>query len=122
MSLFATEIDTALRAFAADVSYAAQMARSAVTITRKRAVWQARKDARAAEHAAHTECSAAAPFTCTAVSPCGTGDCKYAHGEMTMLDIPAQPGPTSRPQADNTGRYTIEAAVTPLVQLRTSQQ
>lgn len=41
---FQSEVDAALEAFAVDVSYAVAMARAAVTITRKRAVWQARRD------------------------------------------------------------------------------
>lgn len=44
---FTTTIDQALEAFQSDVSYAVQMARAAVTIVRKREVWQARRDARA---------------------------------------------------------------------------
>jgi hypothetical protein len=39
---FTTDIDSALRAFATDVSYAVAMARSAVTIGRKRQIWAAR--------------------------------------------------------------------------------
>lgn len=45
---FRPQIDTALVAFQADVSYAVLMAKAAVTIVRKREVWQARRDARAA--------------------------------------------------------------------------
>lgn len=43
---FRPQIDRAMEAFQADVSYSVQMARAAVTITRKREVWQARRDAR----------------------------------------------------------------------------
>lgn len=46
---FYREIDKAMEAFQADVSYAVLMARAAVTITRKREVWQARREARAAQ-------------------------------------------------------------------------
>jgi len=45
---FRHHIEQAMEAFQTDVSYAVQMARAAVTITRKREVWQARRDARAA--------------------------------------------------------------------------
>jgi len=122
VSHFATDIDNALRAFTDDVTYAVAMARSAVTIVRKRGVWQARRDARAAESAAHAECRNAKPFTCLALSPCGTGDCKYAQGEMTLLDIPDADGPTARPQASRAGRYSIESVVEPLIALRASRQ
>ncbi len=43
---FRAQIDQAMTAFEQDVSYAVQMARAAVTIARKREVWQARRDAR----------------------------------------------------------------------------
>lgn len=43
---FRPQIDQAMEAFLADVSYAVQMARAAVSIVRKREVWQARRDAR----------------------------------------------------------------------------
>ncbi len=41
------EVEVAIHAFGADVSYAVAMARAAVTITRKRAVWQARREEQA---------------------------------------------------------------------------
>jgi hypothetical protein len=47
VSAFDLQIDAALEAFRSDVSYAVDMARSAVNIVRKREVWQARRDARA---------------------------------------------------------------------------
>lgn len=44
-ALFRADVEQALRGFASDVSYAVAMARAAVTITRKREVWQGRRDA-----------------------------------------------------------------------------
>ncbi len=41
---FHHEVHDAIEAFGVDVSYAVAMARAAVTITRKRAVWQQRRD------------------------------------------------------------------------------
>ncbi len=41
---FRRDVDAAIAAFAEDVSYAVAMARAAVTITRKRAVWQQRRE------------------------------------------------------------------------------
>jgi hypothetical protein len=49
VAAFRPAIDQAMEAFQADVSYAVLMARAAVTIVRKREVWQARRDARTAE-------------------------------------------------------------------------
>lgn len=115
---FAAEVATAYAAFAQDVSYAVAMANSAVTIERKRGVWQARRDVKEAEAAAHRLCRDARPFTCLATSPCGTGDCKFAAGEMTVLDVAHCPGGTARPQASNPWPYTIEAAVKPLARHR----
>lgn len=43
---FRSQIEQAMTAFEQDVTYAVQMARAAVTIARKREVWQARRDAR----------------------------------------------------------------------------
>ncbi len=119
---FREAIDDAYAAFLSDVSYAVSIARAAVSIERKRGVWQARRDAKAAEAAAHTLCRDAEPFTCLATSPCGVGDCKFAGGEMTLLDVAHCPGATARPQLSNTWPYAIEAAVGPLVQLRASRQ
>jgi hypothetical protein len=45
---FRPQIEQAMLAFTADVSYAVSMARAAVTIVRKRELWQARRDARQA--------------------------------------------------------------------------
>ena len=42
-------LDQAMKAFATDVSYAVLMARAAVTITRKREVWQQRRTLRQTE-------------------------------------------------------------------------
>lgn len=47
--LFRPQIEAAMKAFEDDVSYAVLMARAAVTIVRKREVWQARRDARNAQ-------------------------------------------------------------------------
>ncbi len=43
---FRHTIDQAMQAFQADVSYAVLMARAAVTITRKREIWQQRRNDR----------------------------------------------------------------------------
>lgn len=45
---FRPMVDQAMEAFQADVSYAVHMARAAVTIVRKREVWQARREAKEA--------------------------------------------------------------------------
>lgn len=50
VSHFRPVIDQAMHAFQSDVSYAVHIARAAVTIVRKREVWQARREARASEN------------------------------------------------------------------------
>lgn len=114
---FRAAVDRALAAFATDVSYAVAMASAAVAIDHKRRVWQARKELRAAEIAAHLECESTEPFTCHAVSACGTGDCKFAHGDHGRLIRVASPGPSHRPQAPYES-YSIEGAVELLVERR----
>lgn len=46
VSAFNYQVDQAMEAFQHDVSYAVEMARSAVNIVRKREVWQTRRSAR----------------------------------------------------------------------------
>jgi hypothetical protein len=48
VSHFRPVVDQAMTAFQSDVSYAVHMARAAMTIVRKREVWQARRDAQEA--------------------------------------------------------------------------
>lgn len=43
---FRDQIDRALEAFGLDVTYSVLMARAAVTISRKREVWQSRREGR----------------------------------------------------------------------------
>jgi hypothetical protein len=49
VSAFTYQVDQAMEAFQRDVSYAVEMARSAVNIARKREVWQTRRAARQTE-------------------------------------------------------------------------
>jgi hypothetical protein len=49
VSAFTYQVDQAMEAFQHDVSYAVEMARSAVNIVRKREVWQSRRAARQAD-------------------------------------------------------------------------
>lgn len=114
---FAAHVEAAVVAFREDVSYAVSMARAAVVIDRKRQVWQARKELREAETRARAECARTAAFDCHAMSPCGVGDCKFATGEHAQLDVYTT-GTTTRPQASNTGGYSIEPAVSALVESR----
>ena len=116
VAAFRSHVDEALEAFTTDVSYAVAMARSAVAITRKREMWQVRRELRAAETTAHELCQQH-DFDCHAVSACGTGDCKFATADHASLHGEA-PGTTARPQTRSTGRYSMEHAVNALADRR----
>ncbi len=105
-------VDVALAAFGTDVSYAVAIARAADVIVAKRRAWVARRTLVAAEATARAEC-AEVSFECHAMSPCGTGDCKFARGDLAALVAPAA-GPVSRPQAVSTGGYDLQPAITAL--------
>lgn len=117
VSAFADDVAAALAVIALDVSYAVAIARNAVSIHRKRAIWQARRELRAAEAAAHTECQTTGPFDCHAESACGTGDCKFARGEHAQLAAAAGPGLRRRPQRPHR-TYSLDTAVAALVDQR----
>lgn len=111
-ALLQQRIDAALDAFATDITYAVNIARAAVVITNKRHAYLARRALLEAEAAARTEC-ASLTFDCHALSPCGTGDCKFARGALAALVVPAA-GACARPQAVNTGGYDLQPAITAL--------
>jgi hypothetical protein len=111
-ALLQQRIDAALEAFATDITYAVSIARAAVVITNKRRAYLARRALLEAEAAAHAEC-APLSFECHALSPCGTGDCKFARDSLATLVVPAA-GTSKRPQAASTGGYDLQPAITAL--------
>ena len=122
LAAFTGHVQAARAAFGNDVSYAVAIARAAVTITRKRAIWSARRELRAAHTDARVECAATAAFTCTALAACGVGDCKFARGDLARLTVAATVGPHHRPQAHSIGGdYSLEEAVNALAALRAPQ-
>jgi hypothetical protein len=108
----------AVRAFASDVSYAVSMSRAAVAIEKKREVWRARIELRTAEATARAQCAQAGGFFCVSQSPCGTGACPFASGDLRNLVLPKCSGSTPRPRASLYDDYSIECAVGPLRDLR----
>jgi hypothetical protein len=113
----------ALEAFGEDVSYAVAMLRTASSILAKRQVWALRVELRGEEERARGECSAGVEFFCENRSPCGTGSqCKYARGDLVLLDIPTYQGGTARPQVSLYDSYAIESAVRPLQELRDQER
>lgn len=118
---FTALIGEALSAYASDSSYAVAMARQARTIQTKRAVWQLRSELKSAESEARKTCGSTEPFVCDTTSPCGTGDCRFASGDLVFLAVPEAPGKSIRPQPSSANQtYDLEAAVRPLQELRQS--
>ena len=120
----------ALAAYGIDASYAVSMAHTAAAIIHKRATWALRIELRAAEKVARTACVASDLTSCDLIEPCGTSACPYARGDLAeLVDVPSfsrlgtskskatrpQPGPDG-----SHGLYSIEAAVQPLMDLRSS--
>lgn len=119
MEQFQGQVAEALGAFGMDVSYAVAVVSAAVNIRRKREIWQHRLDLRKAEQTARAQCQAGPDFICKTESPCGTGTCRFASRELRDLRVPECGGATDRPQLLATGgKYSIEAAVYPLSDLR----
>ena len=110
----------ALAAFGQDPSYAVSMARQANTILNKRDVWKYRTELRKAEKKARKLCTEAGAFICQATTPCGTGQCKFAEGDLTLLEVDDSSGSTERPKPSNAGPYDLEAALPALRELRLS--
>jgi hypothetical protein len=79
-----------------DFSYVAAMSQMATSILGKQHTWRLRSELRQAQGDAMIECSGH-EFVCESLSPCGTGDCKFAQGIYTHLVSIAQPGKTPRP-------------------------
>lgn len=110
----------ALVAFKIDSSYATAMARAASAVLFKRLTWACRSELRAASAEAVAACRLLPEFLCASPGLCGTGPaCRVATGDLALLDVPAMPGKSIRPQPHTGGpTFDIEAAVKPLVALR----
>lgn len=115
-------IGPALEAFASDYSYAAAMARTAVGLRYKHAVWDARVELRQASAAAVRECSSHdGEFMCMVESPCGTGKCRYAHGDLIQLSDPSHVGKSARPRNHADQSFDVEVSVRPLQSMRATR-
>lgn len=130
VSAFKALMSEAQVAYSLDSRYLEAMLRSAVETQRKRKRWAIRIELRAAEKAARMACEGAGPRTCVVVEPCSTGSCPYAKGDHAeLVGVPSlsktSTNRSSRPQprpAHVPGfTYSIEAAVQPLIDLRTGR-
>lgn len=108
----------AIDAFAIDPSYAVAVMRSANSTANKRLTFEIRNDLEKAEAEAHKKCESSTPFFCRAKSPCGTGDCAFAQGEMAQARVKDSRGLSFRPQLHSLGSYSLEDVVIPLRDLR----
>lgn len=118
LSAYSQVLSEALAAFGEDSSYAVSMARAANVTASKRSVFKVRNDLEEASAAAKSLCEKADPFKCQVLEPCGTGDCRFAKGEMRLLQIGDSRGLEFRPQLHCMGSYSLENAVKPLKELR----
>lgn len=120
---FGALLDRAVSAFAEDASYAVAIATEAISLAKRKATGSVRSDLRTAEKRARELCGQAGEFECYTQSPCGTGSCKFAQGDLTLLRVPHCVGKTARPQKDSTGgAYSIEHAVGPLGLMRVATE
>jgi hypothetical protein len=95
------------------------MASHAMTIQKKRNVWALRIELRGAEAKARKLCAKAGVVFCMNASPCGTGACPFAQGDLALLQLEASLAPkVGRPAASEYPDYNLEDAVRPLQALR----
>jgi len=93
-----TELTGALEAFGTDERYAVAMARDAVTLRERAYLSGIKSSVRSAVTRAVTACSAlAGQFTCTEVTACGTGACRFASPAHRGVTIAAEAGRFLRP-------------------------
>jgi hypothetical protein len=111
---YSAELGAAVSALAGDERYAAAIAREAVTLRERAHAAGIRSTVRAAVSRAVAACAArAAEFTCSAVTACGTGACRFAQGPYRTITTPAGPGRIARPAnhvAAGTGFSEAQAA------------
>lgn len=123
-AVFTDVVDEALSAFLEHEMYVVDMIKRARAIIHKREVGTARKELKQAEREARIKCESSKPFHCESISPCGTGDCKFAQKDLVWLQIktPKNAEKTrERPQESTHGTYSLEAAVLPLYKARKNE-
>lgn len=124
-------IEEASRAYMLDSRYLESMLNSAVQIQRKRNTWTVRTELRDAERQARAACEVSSLTSCVVTEPCSTGSCPFAQGDLAALvGIPSLPrtGSTSRatrpqPRPEHAPGfvYSVEAALQPLIELRSTR-
>lgn len=130
---FTDVIEGASRAYLADSGYLIKMMQSAQIIQRKRNTWNLRLELRAAHEKAREACAASTEVSeCLRIEPCSTATCPFGPGGdvAELVGIPALPKtsssgrmtrPKPRPEHVPGMIYSVEAAVQPLIDLRTER-
>lgn len=118
LAAYVPVVDSALAAFAQDVSYAVGMVRQATTIQSKREVWAIRSELRDAESLARKMCAEDEVVGCASKTPCGVGACRFAQGDLAQAHVPEEVlvGGKKKP-CGGTG-FEIDPAVAVLRRLR----
>jgi hypothetical protein len=109
----------AMSAFSADHTYAASIAKAAVTIAAKKHAAALRTRLRQAAHQAVSQCDLErGKFNCFNESPCGTGDCRFAQGDLVFLGTVSHKGKQRRPANHRLGTsFSPDDALSELEQL-----
>lgn len=97
VSQFTGLVDKAIEAYRSDFTYFEMIIRSGFKNRRKSIEADYLKELRHAEVYARKSCVASNIIACYNVSPCGTGQCPFAQGDLKNLHIPDQPGKRQRP-------------------------
>lgn len=109
----------AMAAFSSDSAYCIAIVKAANNTSEKKFVWRAKSDIEASEKEAVAQCRELDNFKCEVLSPCGTGKCPFAQGDLVNVQVECR-GLTFRPQLHNMGSYDLDEAVKILKQLRSS--
>lgn len=111
-------VEDAFSAFGLDSSYTISMARHAASIQSKRLVWATRLELRAAAKGAARICASAATAYCVNPGPCGTGQCPFASGDLSDIQVDEAPGLLDRPAPSDFPTFNVDTMIRPLLALR----
>lgn len=95
---FESLVDQAREAFSNDVTYFENMFVNVFKVKLRQTKACLRKELKSAETGARKQCVASDIRACYNVSPCGTGYCPFAKGDIAELRVPDVPGKHTRPQ------------------------
>lgn len=111
-------VEDAFSAFGLDSSYTISMARHAASIQSKRTVWSTRLELRAAAKVAARMCTSSPAAYCVNPSPCGTGQCPFAVGDLADIQVGESEGLLDRPAPSDFPTFNVDIMIRPLLALR----